>query len=379
MKNHFLFFAAVAALLSACLTTQGGDISINTHRDQSERNLERLENAIVPLEARISGGADVRALQSEVASARRILGDMERESSADSDYTGRLVAWSGRLAILEGRYSEAQRLHRQSLATSAGNVPAIILGIKLEGDPEKRLTTIERELAIAGQHTSMSGFGELQIERARALFQMNRFAEAAGAFDAAFSSGIAGVYRENYESDRNRAWEMRNTGGAAAGTINVLAQERISWTALITITRNETQLLRFLSAGRNISDAEFFSRLLERGFIPSSQDISLNEWPRARPSADEIVTRAGAAWFVWHLYAESRGDRGLLSRYSARFSTGTNPRSPIADVPPLSPFFDSILGCVETELLSLPDGRNFRPAQLIRGAEILAVLKKIDG
>jgi hypothetical protein len=68
----------------------------------------------------------------------------------------------------------------------------------------------------------------------------------------------------------------------------------------------------------------------------------------------------------------------MLSRYSARYATGANPRSPIADIPALSPFFDSILGCVETEFLSLPDGRNFRPTQFIRGAELLTILKKID-
>jgi hypothetical protein len=207
---------------------------------------------------------------------------------------------------------------------------------------------------------------------------MNRFAEAAGAFDAAFSSGLAGVYRENYVGVRDRAWELRNTADASAGTLNMLVRDSITWNDCIAITRNETQLLRFISGGRNISEAEFFNRLLDRAFIPYSQDISLSEWPQTRPRGDEIVTRAGAAWFIWHLYAEARADRGMLSRYSARYATGANPRSPVTDIPPLSPFFDSILGCVETELMSLPDGRNFRPAQSMRGAELLAILKKID-
>jgi hypothetical protein len=44
----------------------------------------------------------------------------------------------------------------------------------------------------------------------------------------------------------------------------------------------------------------------------------------------------------------------------------------------LSPFFDSILGCVENEYLSLPDGRNFRPDDPVRGAELLAILKRIQ-
>jgi tetratricopeptide (TPR) repeat protein len=375
MKKLILPAVLIAALFSACATLKG-DLSVNSHRDQMEKDLARLEAAIVPLEA--ASGEEARRLQRELNSGRKIISDMEVEAAADSDYFGRLIAWSGRLAILEGRYSEAQRLYRQSTAASAGNIPSIILGIRLEGDPEKRLTVIERELAVAGRQSSLSGFGELQIERGRALMDAGRFLEAAGAFDTAFAAALPPCYRESYEKDRNRAWELRNTSGASAGTMNMLVQETVSWNDVINIAKNETQLLRFINAGRNVSDAELFSRLLERAFIPYTQDVRQNDWPKAKPSADETVTRAGAAWFIWHLYAEARADRGLLSRYSARFATGSNPRSPIADIPPLSPFFDSILGCVETEMLSLPDGRNFRPAQSIRGAEILAVLKKID-
>ncbi|MDR0301531.1 MAG: hypothetical protein LBI04_04360 [Treponema sp.] len=375
MKKHLLFLLLAAAFFSSCASLKS-DISLNSQKELSERNLEEVETAVIPLEA--LGGAQARSRQSEVAAARLIITNKEREASADADYSGRLMAWSGRLAILEGRYSEAQRLYKQSTALSSGNVPSIILGIRLEGDPAKRLEIIEKELAISGRHSSAVGFGELQIERAVSLVEASRFAEAAGAFDTAFSSQIGNVYHESYGNIRNRAWELRNTSGMAGGTIDMM-QDRITWSDCISIARNETQLLRFISGGRDISEAEYFNRLLERAFIPYTQDIAINEWPKNKPAGNEIVTRAGAAWFIWHLYAETRADRGLLSRYSSRYATGSNPRSPIADIPPLSPFFDSTLGCVETELLSLPDGRNFRPAQTIRGAEMLAILKKIDG
>jgi hypothetical protein len=267
-------------------------------------------------------------------------------------------------------------MYRQSNAASPGNIPSIILNIRLEGDPAKRLELIEKEMAIAGRQGA--GIGELNIERGRSLMEMNRFLEAAGAFDVAFSSDINPVYRESYTQDRSRAWELRNSSGIGAGTLNMLGGESITWNDCITIAKNETQLFRFITGGRDISNTELFNRLADRAFIPFSQDINVNEWPSAKPKAEETVTRAGAAWFIWHLYAEARADRGLLNRYSSRYATGANPRSPIADVPPLSLFFDSILGCVETEFLSLPDGRNFRPAQFIRGTELLAVLKKID-
>jgi len=348
-----------------------GDISINNQRTQSEINLAKVEAAIVPLE--VGGAAETRKRQSDITSARQMIAALEKESAADADYAAKLTAWSGRLAILEGRYSEATRLYRQSAAASPGNIPSVILGIRLEGDPAKRLEMIDKELSLAGQQTT----GELNIERARALSEMNRFAEAAGAFDVAFSA-LAAVYAESYAADRNRAWELRNTSDVAAGTLDMLGRDSLSWTACIAIAKNETQLLHFISGGRNTADTELFNRLLERAFIPYTQDVNAAEWPTIKPNANDVVTRAGAAWFIWHLYAEARANRGLLSRYSSRYATGANPRSPITDIPPLSPFFDSILGCVETELMSLPDGRNFQPAHPIRGAELLTVLKKID-
>ncbi|MDR0290430.1 MAG: hypothetical protein LBI06_05790 [Treponema sp.] len=374
-------FAACSLIfvLCSCLSLQK-DLFIDSPRHQMEGELSRLEQMIVPLEAAVSGDGRGRTsdnVRVEMTAARRTIVDMEKESAADADYSGRLTAWSGRLAILEGRYSEAQRLYRQSLALSPGNMVSIILSLRLEGDPEKRLELANRELAATGP--SSSGFGELNIERGRALLELRRFAEASGAFDTAFASGIDPVYRESYQADRDRAWELRNFGDAgSADTIGILERGSLNWRGCITIAKNETQLFRFITGGRDISDAELFNRLLDRGFIPYTQDITLNEWPRAKPRIDDSVSRSGAAWFIWHLYAEARADRSLLSRYSNRFATGPNPRSPIADLPPLSPFFDAILGCVETELLSLPDGRNFRGSDPIRGAELLAVLKRVD-
>jgi len=363
------------ALCAACTSLQR-DVSIDSSRDKTEKNLARIEEKIIPLEA--AGGNEARRQRAALTSARKMIGDMEKEAAADADFAGKLTAWSGRLAILEGRYSEAQRLYRQSMAASPGNIPAIVLGIRLEGDPEKRLELAEKELALTGRHTSAPGFGELHIEKGCSLLELRRFAEAAGSFDAAFASALHGVYRESYQADRDRAWELRHFDDGAAGTMGILERGGIRWKDSIVLAKNETQLLRFVTGGRNISETELFNRLLDRAFIPYTQDINVNEWPATRPKIEDPVSRSGAAWFIWHLYAESRADRGLLSRYSARFATGPNPRSPIADVPPLSPFFDSILGCVETELMSLADGRNFDPAGVIRGAELLSILKKID-
>jgi len=369
MKYLFLLLAVI---FTGCISTR--DIFLDTQQSQSDKNLAEIEAVIVPLEA--IGPAQARNRTEDLSKARQLITQKEREASADADYTGKLTAWSGRLAILEGKYSDAVRIQRQSNAASPGNVPSIVLAIRLEGDPLKRMEIIEKELSILGPRSS--GIGEVTIEKGRTLFELNRFSESAGAFDVAFSSGLDKVYNDSYGTMRARAWELRNTSNVASGSLGLLGRDSISWNDCITLAKNETQLFRFITGGRNISDSELFSRLIERSFIPYLQDITVTQWPSARPRADETLTRAGAAWFIWHLYAEARADRGMLTRYSARYATGSNPRSPITDVPPLSPFFDSILGCVETEFLSLIDGRNFQPAQPMRGAELLSILKRID-
>jgi tetratricopeptide (TPR) repeat protein len=366
----------IPALFFACTSLQK-DLSINSSKDQMEKSLAKLEALIIPLEA--VGGTEARKQQTEMTSARRMIGDMEKEAAADADYSARLMAWSGRLAILEGKYSEAQRVYRQSLALSPGNIPAIVLGIRLEGNPAQRLEIAEKELALIDRQSPLSGFGELHIEKGRSLMELQRFTEAVAAFDAAFTSTLDGIYRETYRKDRDRAWELRHfTGGGSTGTLGILERGSLNWKDCISLAKSETQLLRFLTGGRDTNETELFNRLLERSFIPYTQNITISEWPNVKPKMEDAVSRSGAAWFIWHLYAESRADRGLLSRYSARYATGPNPRSPITDVPPLSPFFDSILGCVETELMSLPDGRNFNPSGAIRGAELLAILKNMD-
>jgi len=362
----------IAAFFSACTSMK--DMSINSQGSQTEKNLTAIEEAVVPLEA--LGASEARNKTKEVASARELLGKLEKEASADADYSGRLIAWSGRLAILEGKYSEAMRLYKQSVSVSPGTIPAVVLSVRLEGDPAKKLEIIEKELALLNQKSL--GVGELNIERGHALVELNRFSEAVGAFDTAFSAGINKVYKDNYGQERDRAWELRNASGLNANSLSLLGREKITWNDCIALAKNETQLLRFITGGRNMTDADLFNRLVDRAIIPFTQDVTESQWPLARPKPDEAVTRAGAAFFIWHLYASARADTGLLSRYSARYATGANPRSPVTDVPALSPFFDSILGCVETELLSLPDGRNFRPAQFIKGAELLTILKKID-
>jgi tetratricopeptide (TPR) repeat protein len=272
---------------------------------------------------------------------------------------------------MEGRISDAQREYRKSQSLAPANIPLQVLSSRLERDPPRRLAAIDNSLKTEGQA------GELLTERGRILFDMNRFSESVAAFDSAFIVlKEKPFYADAYAAFRSKAWELRELEqGSGLRTVEITRQGEITWRDLIEMTRDETDLLRFITAGRDWPVETIFGQLLERSFIPVIQNTDRTEWPFTNPSSSEKVLRSGAAWFLWRLYAESRANRGLLTRYSSRYSYITNARSPIPDINILSPFLDSVLGCVESELMSLPDGRNFMPRETVKGSDFLVMLK----
>jgi len=342
--------------------------------EEARTNLAAVEEEIVNLESAPQLNA--------ISQARRKINSLSR--IPDNEFQALLAAWSGRLYLLEGSPEDAQRELRRSRTMSQGNWVSVVLASRLETNPEKRLVLIEEaiksEIYIVRPDMQPEGPGELQIEKGRALLETGRFQEAVAAFDLAFSLlGDKPFYRNNFTASRDRAWDLRNMDpGMEAKVLELVLLDGMSWRDMIEITKTETDLLRFLTAGRDWPSDEIFRRLLERSFIPATRDIAMFEWPAGAPGPDEIVLRSGTAWFLWRLHAENRANRGLLSRYSSRYANMPNARSPINDLPLLSPFFDSILGCVESEFMNLPDGRNFFPDEKIRGAACLMMLKKIN-
>ncbi|GHT63300.1 hypothetical protein FACS1894110_00780 [Spirochaetia bacterium] len=370
MKNrkvtkNFLCVMFLLFSLNGCQTLQK-DRLVSGMDAAAQGELAELEDLIVRLDRSDRP-------REEAAPVRRKIAELERRSVPDGDFEAQLAAWSGRLYLLEGKNSEAQRELKNSQGLSPLNLPSIILSARLERDLQKRLALVDNALRIENA-------GELQIERGRTLFDLNRFSEAVAAFDTAFALLSAKpFYEETYRIYRDKAWELRDIAvGAENKTVTIIQQDGMSWRDMIELVRTETDLLRFLSAGRDWPAEELFTRLLDRAFVPAVQDVNVNEWPAVKPKPDETVLRSGAAWFLWRLYAENRANRGLLSRYSSRYANMNNPRSPIADLPLLSPYFDSVMGCVESEFLSLPDGKNFIPEERIRGSEFLGVLRKLN-
>ena len=375
MRNSKKYFGkilfgliAIGLALTGCQSMRK-DPQLSSAAEKAYRDLAELEETVTRLD-----GAG--ASRQELERGRQQVAALE-ETVADPDFQACLSAWSGRLYLMEGKTSDAQREYQKSQSLSPLNLPSQVLNIRLERDLPKRLSMIDSGLET--ENSRKPSTGELLIERGRVLFDLRRFSESVAAYDSAFEIlKNKPYYEEAHRVFRNKAWELNDLQQGTAKTItDIINQGEITWKDLIEITKSETELLGFITAGRDWPTETLFTRLLDRSFIPLTQDTGKTEWPFTKPSSAETVLRSGAAWFLWHLNAQNKANRGLLTQYSSRFANTPNARSPIPDIDINSPFLDSVLGCVESEFMSLPDSRNFMPRQRVKGSEYLSMLKKL--
>ena len=362
--QFFLIAALAFIVLGGCQSLQR-DVRYSSADAEFGGELAYLEDIIVALEKNAS--------RSALTTAWERIRTLEAMLVKDALFEARLAAWSGRLYLLEGNLKEAEREQKKSEQLNAGNVYAAVLLIRLESNPEKALGRVIKSMETYDSETIP---GEFYLEQGRFLFALSNFREAVAAFDKAFSQ-LRPVYRAAYQEDRDLAWESRDLQSSVSRKITeIMAKPFLSWEDVIEITKSETDIFRFLTAGRDWSVGDIFKSLVDRLIIPQTQEIRADVLSIRRPALNDLVLRSGASWYLWHLLAEVVSDKTLLVRYSSRYNQ-RNSRSPIPDLPLDSPFFDSVLGCVEWEIMALPDGKNFLPDGMIRGPDLLRMLTKV--
>ena len=95
----------------------------------------------------------------------------------------------------------------------------------------------------------------------------------------------------------------------------------------------------------------------------------------AKITKDTVVTRILAARFLWNIFTDKYGINNINS-YQKQFSEAGF--SPVSDLELDSKDFDAVLGCIEKELMELPDGINFYPNQKINPMDFNSGLKRIN-
>lgn len=347
--------AVLIIILSISCTSLQQDTRVTTADGKTAGEIDTLASVIVPLDRT----GDAR----KIMEAREMVRALERKDIQDTVFEAQLLAWSGRLSLLEGAKPEAQRALRRAQILSAGETAVTVLESRLEGTPEKRLVILNERLGTADIPAA------LEIERARALEELYWYREAVAAYDAAFPA-LPPYYRETYTAARDRCWELRDLSpGSAAMSGNLALKPEITLNDALVLIRDGTPLLNNSTGGALWSSEKIYRDLNARGIIPVE--------PVGTVRLQDTITRAHAAWLLWQLNAEYRSQPTLKTRYSDRIRTLPNPRSPIRDVPYGSRWFDAVLGCVEWEIMNLPDGKNFFPDNRVSGVSFMEMLKQV--
>lgn len=364
-----LMILSLAASFASCSTLQDDRLG-STGSPARDRDLFDLERSIVLLDAPTTGpelttsSARADAQAARLATLKDIekkIAELEKIDVKDTVFSARLESWAGRLALAGGNRQEASRRYARAVALVPGDISALVLSSRLERDPVKRLASLERTRIL------FPDSGELLVEEGRTFLELGRYREAVASFDAGFPL-LQPAYREAYQAERDSAWSLRDHAESdGARTRAVSSAPSVTWDDVVAVSLERAGFLDFMTAGKAWKTDRAFDTLAKDSLIPTISGVSA---PRG-----STVRRGELAWYLWRVSLERAGTPAVAKRYSARWAANPSMPSPIPDIPPSSPWFDGALGCVEREIMSLPDGRQFFPDAPVSGSEFLKALK----
>jgi hypothetical protein len=354
--------ALVAALLAAGCASVQRDVLVGTAAEADFARLAALADEAATLRAKIAGVAAQAAGvtspddDAALAAARSEAASLKLAQPLNETYRARLAAISGDLALLASDRAAAQASLAEAQSARADEERVFLLRSRLakkEADAEAALTE-----GIAKAASSSLLKAELGALRCR----QGRYREALAALDEALPR-LGEAERALYAPARELALSLKDAEDAPKGAAAYAAADPVSLLGLAVIAQEGTDLLDYLTGAKAWAPGPLFSRLAGSGLFGPGQ-----------PKSSDPATRARTAFFLWNLLAAREDDTSILSAYSGRYAAGK--LGPVPDAPPGSWFFDAALGCVEREILSLPDGIHFRPEDPVSGAEALKAARK---
>lgn len=343
----------------SCSTLQK-DVEVYTILEEKSPEVTELEKEIVFLEVSNilqPNSVSIQKADEIIKKIDSLLGDINIQTAAQS----KLIAFQGRLFLISNRKDLAKEYYKQAMSTYKGEVQNVILG--------NRLDLVEN---LGNEKVAKENAAYITLELAIEAYQAEDYLQAIAKFDEAFLV-LDSFYREAYEPLRNTAWKLRNISSELVGSeVDVLKQDSMTILQMLTFTQNTTDLLFKYTASKKYSDEVLFNEIIASGLLTglnfSTTVIQKNL------TKEDILTRIIAARFLWNIYLEKEGKSGEV-KYSEIFSEAGF--SPILDIPLYSPDFDAVLGCVEKEIMELPDGENFFPNDVMNPIEFNDSLKKL--
>lgn len=357
-KGLFLVFC-IGILFFSCVSMQD-DLIVNSAYEGNALYDKYISRIVYFDGAQFRGELDKPAVEAFLTEIEGVLASNSLSRKERAFFTG----ISGRCNLLLGRNSIAEDLSKEALGLQKGEPQALILYLRLM-PPSERISVLP-DLILQSDSSY-----PLQVEKALSLFLLSDFSSALAAFDSAFIN-LPEYYRESYSYVRDLCWSLKDgvkTGDA--GINKALNSSSLTLDEMMIITSSQSSLLEPVIGGKTLSVNELIRMADAAGFFDNQESGG-----RGRSDFSGKISRQLCARFLWNVYVRNMGDPGLQNRYYARYEKYG--RSPLEDVGLENPDFNSIIGCTEKEIMSLPDGSRFYPERIVSGADFLGWIKNLE-
>ena len=359
MKVKSLLFFLAGIFFVSCVSMQD-DLIVNSAYEGNALYDKYISRMVSFDGAQFRGELDKVAVESFITEVEGVLDSNSLSRKERAFFTG----IAGRCNLLLGRNSVAEDLSKTAISLQKGEPQALILSLRLLS-PSQRLSVLP-DLSMQ----SDSAY-PLQIEKALALFSVSDFSSALAAFDSAFIN-LPDYYRESYSYVRNLCWSLKDGVKTDDTGINkALNSSGITIEDLILITSSQSDLLEPVTGGKALSTQELIRMADAAGFFDNQETMG-----KGKSEYTGKISRKLCARFLWNLYVRNMGDSTLFTRYYNRYEKYG--KSPLEDVDLENPDFNGIIGCVEKEIMTVPEGTRFYPDAVVPGGDFLGWIKNLE-
>ena len=308
----------------------------------------------------------------KTASLHKDIAAQLTKSHLEPVISAHITAIDGILYTLEGKTKKAEECYTKAKTIQAGDTYVLLLSTKLQKNNDERLKKAEEILSFDSSNAI------ILLEKGKLLYYQKKYDKSIAAIDEAFlifDNQHRLSYRTAYRNFRDSVWKLYSSGMDYSDTgdlSSILTKEN-----MVQLTASNTALLEEFTAGTKLNTAGLLKKVNAVNMFCSALDSD-----NAKNSADMInsskqITRIMCARYLWNLYIRSKGDSKLLTKYSSRYKKLANAKSPVADITFDNPDFDAVLGTVENEIMSLPDGKNFMPDEPVSVLDFLNYLNAL--
>ncbi len=292
----------------------------------------------------------------------------------------RLRAFEGLLYKMAGKKHEAEEAWTEAKGLQKGDPYVQLLGCRLEKNAEAGLERLEAILKYDSKNAV------LELERGKLLYQQKKYDKSISAIDNAFilfdGEGKKN-YRDVYNPLRSYIWDLNSVYGSSQTSSDGMEiadlQETLTLESLVSLTLENTSLLEnYRSPNKKQNMKTIISGLEKGGYFSSASDQQNTAGSSAYMTGAAAITRKMCARFIWNAYVRKSGNLKHFSRYSEKYRKSGRTKSPVADIPVEDADFDAVLGVIESEIMELPDGKNFEPDLPVTRLQFINWAKKAD-